>query len=370
LKPRKLIGAVVAVLVLGVMLACGGGSSNGGGGGGAAKALYVSNNAPNDASGSISGFTVDAGSGTLSPIAGSPFPETGGHPTWLAAGGSTVFFASSSPTGVGAAAIGSGNALANVSLNTTGEIGGMTVTPDGSAVLIADRTNRTLGAYKASNGTLSAFGTPAVTDTTPAAVVITPNAKYVYVINASIFSTVTRFSYEASTGDLALLTGTDTSFPAAGGVGDVEASRAAIDRTGHFLIANSASGYLYVFLINSDGSLTWSGENVPVSPYDALGGVAASPIANYVYTVDRVTNEVYGFSIGSNGFLSPIKGLPVATGASPISVAIDPSGKVLYVVNQGDNSLSAYTIASDGSLTALSTTTAVGSTPVDLVFAQ
>jgi 6-phosphogluconolactonase len=368
LKPRKLIGAVVAVTVLGVMLACGGGSSSngGGGGGGTAKALYVSNNA----SGNISGFTVDASSGALSPIAGSPFPETGSAPTWLAAGGSTVFFASSSPSGVGAAAIGSGNALANVALNTTGEIGGMTVTPDGSAVLIADRTSRTLGAYKASNGTLSAFGTPAVTDTTPAAVVITPNAKYVYVINASIFSTVTRFSYDASTGDLALLTGTDTSFPAAGGVGDIEASRAAIDRTGHYLIANSASGYLYVFLINADGSLTWSGENVPVSPYDALGGVAASPIANYVYTVDRVTNQVYGFSIGSNGFLSPLKGLPVATGAAPISVAIDPSGKVLYVVNQGDNSLSAYTIASDGSLTALSATTAVGSTPVDLVFAQ
>jgi 6-phosphogluconolactonase (cycloisomerase 2 family) len=90
------------------------------------------------------------------------------------------------------------------------------------------------------------------------------------------------------------------------------------------------------------------------------GGAAATPppnnpppnnvprfayVANYdddtvsIYTVNATTGQ-----LRHNGY--------VATGANPISVAVDPAGKFAYVANNGTNSVSAYAInASTGALT-------------------
>lgn len=364
MKLRHIAGTAIALAVLTLLSACGGGSSSGGHTA-APKNLYVSN----AGSSSISGFGIDASSGALTAVGGSPFPETNTAPTFLATNGTNVFFASQSPTGVGAATIGSNGALSNVSLLSTGTVNALAMTPDGSAVLIADATNRTLGAFKASNGTLTAFGKNVQTDTQPTAVLITPNGKFIYVVNGSIFSTITHYNFDATTGDVTTITPTPTPnvFPAPANVGDVESTRAAMSPTGHYLVANSASGYLYLFVIAGDGTLSTNGQNIPVNPYDPLGGVAIDPTGKFVYVTDRLNNMVYGFSFGSSSFLTAITGSPWPAGHTPISVTADSSGKFAYVVNQGDNTVSAYSIGKDGALTALSPATyATGTTPVDV----
>lgn len=62
-------------------------------------------------------------------------------------------------------------------------------------------------------------------------------------------------------------------------------------------------------------------------------------------------NAVTGFSVNSDGSLTPLKQSNVPTGSSPVRAASDPQGKFLYVANQQSQNVSAFSIASDGTLT-------------------
>lgn len=322
--------------------------------------LYVTNNG----SANISGYT---GTGTLTAIAGSPFSQAGTQPTWIATTGSTVFFASASPTGLGATAASSGALATNVTLSPTGTIGGIVTTADQSAVIITDTTNRLVQAYKASGNTASAYGTGTSTDTQAGAVAITPDNKFVYVVNDSPVSSIQSYTYDSTSGNIVTTGKTATIVPAPPGVATVDASRAVVDPTGHYLAANSIAGYIFLFVIASDGTLSSTNQVVPVAPNDLLGGLAWAPSGKYLYVVDMTAGQVYGFAVGSGGIVTPISGTPLATGSSPTSVVVDPTGANLYVVNQGSNTVSSYTIGAGGALTAGSSV-ATGTAPLDLAF--
>ncbi len=322
--------------------------------------LYVSNTS----SSSISGYT---GTGTLSAIGGSPFSQAGTQPTWMATTGGTVFFASSSPTGLGATASSSGVLATNVTLTSTGTIGGMTTTPDQSAVIVVDTTNRLVQAYQASGNTAATFGTGAATDIQAGAVAITPDAKYVYVVNDSAFSSIQSYTYDSTSGDITITANKPTQVPNPAGVGTVDASRAVIDPTGHFLATNSIAGYIFVFTIASDGTLTFTNQNVPVAVNDFLGGLTFDPTGKYLYVVDNTAGQIYGYTVGTGGILTAITGMPLATGANPTSVVVDPGGKNVYVVNQGSNTVTSYSIGSGGALSAGSSI-GTGVSPFDLAF--
>ena len=63
-------------------------------------------------------------------------------------------------------------------------------------------------------------------------------------------------------------------------------------------------------------------------------------------------DNVWAYSIGSDGALQPIAGSPFAAGSKPNSVAVDCRGKFVYVANGGgSNNVSAYSIAPNGALT-------------------
>jgi DNA-binding beta-propeller fold protein YncE len=78
------------------------------------------------------------------------------------------------------------------------------------------------------------------------------------------------------------------------------------------------------------------------------------PTGKFAYVANFDSENVSGYSIGSNGALTPVAGSPFAAGQNTESVAVDPTGKFAYVPNFGDfgvpGTVSGYSIASNGAL--------------------
>lgn len=124
----------------------------------------------------------------------------------------------------------------------------------------------------------------------------------------------------------------------------------------------TAAGYLYVpvptfssiAVLNVNSGSLQSVGSFPV----ALGvaGVTVDSAAKFLYAANPATNTVSGFSIQSGGSLTPVLGLTVGAGTTPVALAVDPSGKYLYVANSGSSNISEYTIDATTGVPTLSTT--------------
>jgi 6-phosphogluconolactonase (cycloisomerase 2 family) len=78
----------------------------------------------------------------------------------------------------------------------------------------------------------------------------------------------------------------------------------------------------------------------------------AAPLrAEFVYVSNAFDKTVSGYSVGSDGNLTPVPDSPFATGADPSSVAFYPAGNFLYVANEAGKSVSGYSVSSTGALT-------------------
>jgi 6-phosphogluconolactonase (cycloisomerase 2 family) len=75
-------------------------------------------------------------------------------------------------------------------------------------------------------------------------------------------------------------------------------------------------------------------------------GVTVDAAGSHVYVTDRASNNLLGYSVGSNGVPSLIA--TVKTGVQPGGMTIDSSGKFLYVASYGDGAVNGYTFASNG----------------------
>lgn len=96
----------------------------------------------------------------------------------------------------------------------------------------------------------------------------------------------------------------------------------------------------------------------------AIGGVNPLAMAidwygNFLYVVNQGSNTISAFTINpATGALTSVPGSPFATGSGPTGVAVEATGRVPFVGTAGDDSLSQYTI--DPTTGAL---TLAGSTP-------
>ena len=81
--------------------------------------------------------------------------------------------------------------------------------------------------------------------------------------------------------------------------------------------------------------------------------VMVAPLhAQFIYVANTNSNNVWGYSLGANGALTPVSGSPFTAGRDPASVAVDPTAKFVYVVNEDiPGSVSAYSISANGALT-------------------
>jgi DNA-binding beta-propeller fold protein YncE len=78
----------------------------------------------------------------------------------------------------------------------------------------------------------------------------------------------------------------------------------------------------------------------------------AGASAEDLYVANSVANSISGFSIGSEGLLSPIECVENAceTEAGPATLAVSPDGKYLFVVNRTEETISTMAIGSGGTL--------------------
>ncbi|UKD57563.1 PKD domain-containing protein [Amycolatopsis sp. FU40] len=121
----------------------------------------------------------------------------------------------------------------------------------------------------------------------------------------------------------------------------------------YLLVGGFASPGISSVSVTRDGALT----TVPGSPFAAgLGslGMAITPDAQKVYSVDSGSGAIIGYRIGSDGTLTPIDGGIVLVGLPVVGAAVTPDGSRLFVTLGGGTtslgSVRSYAISPSGTL--------------------
>lgn len=263
--------------------------------------------------GNVSAYAINASSGLLTQIKGSPFAAGAG------------------PSSV---AIDPSGKFAYVTNDDSNDVSGYAINADS-------------GALKQINGS------PFKAGYIPTAVATDPTGKFVYVTDyygASYYSpgVVSAYMINRTTGALTKVKGS----PFAAGFGP---DAIAIDPGGKFaFVVNYNSDDVYAYAINpSTGGL----KQVKGSPFKAglyPLGLAIDPRGPFLYVAIAFSVAAY-FINPSSGALTPVNGSPFAAGNTPDAVGIDSAGKFAYVANENPTyygNISAYTItASTGALT-------------------
>jgi 6-phosphogluconolactonase len=266
---------------------------------------------PNNQQSTVSGYSMDATTGALTPVPGSPFVA-----------------------GMAATSI--------------------VVDPSNKFVYVTNGRSNNISAYTVdgTTGALSGVsGSPFATPAFPESVVVNPSGKFLYVASLGLVSTGTNGSVSAYTID-----GTSGALtPVAGSpfMTGFETGVVTIDPSGKFLyglndgnLPNSISGYT---IDSNTGALT----SMTGSPFPAGVGPSAAVVDRagkflYVTNIGAAPHNigsVSAYTINSGtGVLTPIAGSPYAAGTSGTSVAVDPSDKFAFVAGQGPNALATFTI--------------------------
>ena len=276
-------------------------------GGAAAAQLYL----PDYGSGPpnvIRGFEV-AADGSLSPIAGSPFPSTAvGAPV------SGIFGMGFGPTGDRAA-----------------------------AAFLFDGGAQGYGATPA--GALAPAGSPVETPSATG-LAVSPDGRFAY--------TGTRdFGGDFAVGIVGYSIASDgglTPLPSSpfdnGEFGDI-----AITPAGQFLYAAKPGGTIEGFAITGDGTLTSLG----LTPVPSAATLASSPDGRFLFVSNNL--GVRSFTIGADGFLTQ-NGEPALTEDNGLAhFAVSSDGRHIYMPDANLDGVVTATVADDGSLSVVNTMT-------------
>ena len=122
----------------------------------------------------------------------------------------------------------------------------------------------------------------------------------------------------------------------------------AFDQSAYFpggTVTSSANpGWVYGFSVGSNGALTPTSG----SPYQAgvkPTALAIDPTNRFVYVTDYASNELIGYTVQNGSNLSFMINGPFKTGSEPSSVLVDPRGIYIYTADSLQNSVSAYSIS-------------------------
>jgi 6-phosphogluconolactonase (cycloisomerase 2 family) len=311
------------------------------------KFAYAANSDDN----TVSGYTADPESGSLTPVPGSPFVTnapsgSAPQPVSLAVDPSGRFEYAVDFNGNGSTAYLVGyaiNALTGALTFVPGspfaagnELRTVTIDPSGRFVYVTDPFTSQIYEFSinlATGNLASLSGSPFSTGlgTSPWAAAIDPSGRFLCVADSGQ-NKVDSFSIDPTSGNLTFVSATATG-PEAEGV--------VVDPTGRFVYV--AAFGIYGYTISDTGVLA------PISEVYADGGVpnavVVDPSGKFLYAANNQTSDVSAFSIDPNtGNLIPLLGSPFPAGSGPRSMTLDASGSFAYVANSGENDLSAYTI--------------------------
>jgi 6-phosphogluconolactonase len=226
----------------------------------AGQFLYVINSGSDN----ISSFSIDASSGTLTPVVGSPFP-IGAQAINMRVSPSGNFLYVSVGVGIG----GSGALSQNIDVVQAGTTpSGMAIDSSGSQLYVSNFGDNSISIYPINAngdlGTPNTIGAGLGVLSSPVALLIDNSGKFLYVANESS-STVVAYSI-ASDGSLALL-------PSSYSIGaNSQPSSLATDASGNYLfVTNIASPAIQSFSRDTaSGVLTF------VQSYSLAGNAATS----------------------------------------------------------------------------------------------
>ena len=273
-------------------------------------------------------YHIDAASGALAPIAGSPFSTNSPLPDFVAVDPAGRFvYAFNYITRVGVGGLSIAPFAIDPTAGTVTAVSGSPFGPFQSYPQCYGLAPNGKFIYEGTIGdTVQAFivneTTGALTAGQTASFVsdyclVDPSSRFIYVTNGSA---IAGYVVDPTTGTLTTIGGTPLT------VADSHAlASMTIHPTGRLLYAISAEA-IYAFAIDSvSGSLT----TVPGSPFtvarstDKLNPwVTIEPAGRFAYVTSRTSNSIYGLSVDtSNGALTPITGSPFTAGTSPGSIA-------------------------------------------------
>jgi len=109
------------------------------------------------------------------------------------------------------------------------------------------------------------------------------------------------------------------------------------------------------YAVAANGMLSAISASVPTQGA-ATCWQTVTPDGRFVYTSNAGSATISGFSIATNGTLTPLSGTVVATlpsGSTNLDIAITADGKFLYTLNSGTGTINIFGINQDGSLTSL-----------------
>jgi 6-phosphogluconolactonase len=297
--------------------------------------LYVSNLGTNN----VSAFSINASTGVLTPIPGSPFPIVFSRTFGLAITPDDRFLIITDGNGgrIAVESIAANGSLTPVAGSpfttplrlTPSNTAVPKVTQDGRFLAVGSIINVTGGVVVmfdvSSNGTpiplpSSGWGRPGEVSAIDCN--CAGNQLYTVAIQRLQHNTRADVFDISSTGALVPIAGSPFTGPAAG------ASNAVLspDDTKLF-VSNADSSEITVFSVSTNGSLMM----IPGSPFPA-GGVSPGSLATnragtFLFAAQTYSNLISAFSIAANGALTPVTGSPFSTGTSgtgPLSLTVFP----------------------------------------------
>jgi 6-phosphogluconolactonase len=310
-----------------------------------ARFAYLLTDSPNGTPGPFGlwGYTIDPTTGGLIAIAGSPV-AAGNFPAFVAVAPNSKFLyvasgEGSAPT-TGAddvyaytvdAASGALTAVPGSPYVAGNRPSSVAVDPNSRFVYLANSGSNNVSAYtinSASGALTSVAASPFPAGSDPNSIAVDPSAKFLYVTN-HLSSNVSAYAIDAQSGAL-------TPVPGSPFQAGMYPESVTVDLSGKYVyVANDLSGDVSAYAINaSTGVLTPIAGSPFPAPTDGGGPFAADPNSNSAYLVSGFLGTAYTFTI------DPATGA-LATTANQTTLNIpefatflevDPSGKFAYVL--------------------------------------
>jgi len=331
--------------------------------------VYVTNFSQVQGTSSISAYRLDATTGALTPLTGSPFSAGTAEPSWVSVDPSGAFlYVPSFDTTAGgiieAFAIAPGTGVLTPLGTTVARLfphspvqlaissGAAPVTFTPQYVLVANSGSNDISAYRINpaSGTLTAVsGSPFLADTSPVSVSADLLGRFAYVANHGS-NDISAFGINPTTGVLTQVTGSP--FP----TGGTSPQSVVVDPSSEFVYAgNSGSQNISEFALSAaTGALS----AIPGSPLGTSFSVTA--------LVDDPTGQLFAvgtgignFALGNfynvtvngnpkptnpNGALFLANSLTTGSALKASSVAVHPSARFAYVTNMGSNSVTGVAV--------------------------
>lgn len=312
--------------------------------------LYVTASKNNP--GQISVYRVDQESGALTQIPDSPYPSGGRNPVAevTSPNGANLYVVNHDDNTVVEFAIGSDAKLyPQHTYQTPGtEPNAIAINPQGTLLFVVDTYQATFSDANPGPGALVVY--PINADGSLGTNV--PNGSLPYwpvdfAPTSVNVQTPQNCSGTAGTGtmpDFVFVTTANTNNPiAANRRGTVAAFSFDINQGS----CTPANGGTLTAVYPSSSALPYAG----VTPLAS----ASDPTGRFLYVTDAASNQLYAYTIGTSGVLTPLTTGPFSTGVYPDGITVDPSGRYIYVSNYNSNTISAYQITpSTGAPSALS----------------